>query len=379
MTRIAVIWSRFGPYHLARLKGAAEVGRVSGVELFGVEVASSDRQYAWDKVDGAEGFHRPTVFPDANYNDLSARKIYEGVFRTLDRIDPTAVATNGWSVAEAQAGLMWCRRRKRRCVVMSETKADDSPRVAWKEFVKRLIVHRFDAALVGGRQQAEYLVALDYPRDRVHFGYDVVDNDFFTSGAARTRANRNNSRSAYGLPDKYFFACSRFLPRKNIDGLLRAYAIYRLWGSKPLWGLVIAGSGEEEARLRALERELDLEGVVWPGFVQYSELPLYFGLASAFVHPAKSEPWGLVVNEAAASGLPLLVSRKVGAAYEFVQEGKSGFLFDPTDPQDIAQTLARAARQKTHQRQTMGSSAQQTAFQWGPDRFGAGLLAAAGL
>jgi glycosyltransferase involved in cell wall biosynthesis len=350
------------------------------VELFGVEVASSDRQYAWDKVKGAEGFHRPTVFPEANYHDLSARQIYEGVFRTLDRIDPTAVATNGWSVAEAQAGLMWCRRRKRRCVVMSETKADDSPRRhAWREFVKRLVVHRFDAALVGGRQQADYLAALDYPRDRVYLGYDVVDNSFFASCAARTRSDQGNLRSAYGLPAEYFFACSRFLPRKNIDGLLRAYAVYRARGPKPLWGLVIAGSGEEESRLRALERELGLEGVVWPGFVQYSELPVHFGLAGAFIHPAKSEPWGLVVNEAAASGVPLLVSRTVGAAYELVQEGKTGFLFDPTDPQDIAQTLLGAARRTIQQRQTMGSTAQQTAFQWGPDRFGAGLLAAAEL
>jgi glycosyltransferase involved in cell wall biosynthesis len=379
MTRIAVIWSRFGPYHLARLQGAAEAGRASGVDLFGVEVASSDRQYAWDKVDGAEGFHRSTVFTEANYDNLSARQIYEGIFQTLDRIDPTVVATNGWSVAEAQAGLIWCRRRKRRCVVMSETKADDSRRRAWKEFVKRLIVHRFDAALVGGRQQAEYLVRLDYPRDRVHFGYDVVDNDFFTSSVARTRADRDNLQASYGLPDEYFFACSRFLPRKNIDGLLRAYAVYRARGPKPLWGLVIAGSGEQEGRLRALERELGLEGVVWPGFVQYSELPVYFGLASAFVHPAKSEPWGLVVNEAAASGLPLLVSRKVGASYEFVQEGKNGFLFEPAEPHDIAQTLLGASRRTIKQRQSMGSRAQQTACQWGPDRFGAGLLAAAGL
>lgn len=354
------------------------MGRASGVEMFGVEVASSDRQYAWDKVDGAEGFHRLTVFPEANYSDLSARQIYEGVFQTLDRIQPMVVATNGWSVVEARAGLMWCRWRKRRCIVMSETKADDSPRRAWKEFAKRLLLHRFDAALVGGRRQAEYLVALDYPSNRVHFGYDVVDNDFFASGAAKARADRDNLRSAYGLPDGYFFACSRFLPRKNIDGLLRAYAIYRARGAKPLWGLVIAGSGVQEASLRALERELGLNGVAWPGFLQYSELPVYFGLASAFVHPAKSEPWGLVVNEAAASGVPLLVSRKVGSSHELVQEGKSGFLFDPTDHQAMAGFLIRIARVTTTHRCAIGRRAKQIVSAWGPERFASGLLAAAG-
>lgn len=379
MIRIAVIWSRFGPYHLARLKGAAEVGRAQSVEVFGVEVAAIDRQYAWARVGGAEGFHRVTVFSEGNYHDKSAREIREGIFRALDRIDPAVVATNGWSVAEARSGVSWCCRRKRRCVVMSETKAGDHRRVAWKEFVKRLILRKVDAALVGGRAQAHYLTTLGFPRERIHLGYDAVDNAFFASCAARSRADRDYLRSSLSLPSDFFFACTRFLPRKNVDGLLRAYAMYRAEGAMPLWGLVIAGSGEDENRLRALERGLGLEGVVWPGFVQYSNLPVYFGLAGAFVHPAKAEPWGLVVNEAASSGTPLLVSRTVGAAYEFVQEGESGFLFDPTCVKDIAGALLKVAARTAEQRQTMGSCAQRIAANWGPERFGSGLLAAAGL
>jgi glycosyltransferase involved in cell wall biosynthesis len=262
---------------------------------------------------------------------------------------------------------------------MSETKADDHPRVPWKEFVKRLIVKKFDAALVGGRAQADYLVALNYPRDRVYLGYDVVDNDFFAARAARSRADHDHLRSILRLPDEFFFACTRFLPRKNIDGLLRAYAMYRAEAARPLWGLVIAGSGQEGNRLRALERELGLQGVAWPGFVQYSELPVYFGLASAFVHPAKSEAWGLVVNEAAASGTPLLVSRTVGSAYELVCDDANGFLFDPTDVADIASALLRVTQRTSGQRDAMGANAQRIASAWGPERFGSGLLAGAGL
>ena len=91
---------------------------------------------------------------------------------------------------------------------------------------------------------------------------------------------------------------------------------------------MVLGSGVEETYLRRLAVEIRLKGVVWPGFVQYDMLPVYYGLASAFVHPAKSEPWGLVVNEAAASGLPLLVSRTVGAQYELVEDGRNGYLLD---------------------------------------------------
>jgi glycosyltransferase involved in cell wall biosynthesis len=344
-----------------------------------VEIAAKDRQYAWDKVDGAEGFHRVTVFPNGNYHDKTAREIRKGVFRALDRINPVVVATNGWSVPEARSGLAWSRRRKRRCVLMSETKADDHRRLVWKELVKRFILKKVDAALVGGRSQADYLTNLGFPRKRIHLGYDVVDNAFFAGSAAKSRANRDHLRPSLGLPKDFFFACTRFLPRKNIDGLLRAYSLYRTRATKPLWGLVIAGSGDEEGRLHTLERELGLQGVVWPGFVQYSELPVYFGLAGAFVHPAKSEPWGLVVNEAAASGTPLLISRTVGATYELVRDGENGFLFDPTNVEEIARTLLKVASMTVARREAMGLQAQQIASAWGPERFASGLLAAAEL
>jgi len=262
---------------------------------------------------------------------------------------------------------------------MSATKVNDRPRAAWRELVKRFIVGRFDSALVGGPAQADYLVKLGLSRDRIHLGYDVIDNEFFAKSAALARAGRETLLTQLALPNQFFFACTRFLPRKNLDGLLEAYALYRAKAPRPAWGLVIAGSGEEELRLRALERKLDLQDVVWPGFLQYADLPVYFGLADAFVHPAKLEAWGLVLNEAAASGTPLLVSRTVGAASELVRDGESGFLFDPTDKADIAAALLKIATKTQDQRNAIGSTAQRIASEWGPERFGAGLLAAAGL
>src|SRR5262249_7670950 len=153
---------------------------------------------------------------------------------------------------------------------------------------------------------------------------------YFQQGAERARARAGEIRQQLGLPRNYFFACTRFLPRKNIDGLLFAYAAYRARCRAP-WGLVVAGSGMESLRLRDIERSLGLAGWRWPGFLQYDQLPLYYGLAGAFIHPGKAEPWGLVLNEAAASGLPLLVSHTVGAGYELLRSGENGFHFDPFD------------------------------------------------
>src|SRR5262249_21156236 len=148
---------------------------------------------------------------------------------------------------------------------------------------------------------------------------------------------------------------------------------------KAPWGLVIAGGGPELTRLREIERSLRLEGVIWVGFLQYDQLPIYYGLASAFIHPAKSEPWGLVVNEAAASRLPLMGSDRVGARYEFLKSNQNGFLFDPYDPNSICQSLIRMTECSDESRARMGGCSFEIAKDWGVDRFGRELLAACSL
>jgi glycosyltransferase involved in cell wall biosynthesis len=376
--KIAVIWARFGPYHLARLRGLADCGAAVGHAVVGLEIAQQDH-YAWDQQAGAEGFARHTVFPEARYDALTPRQIHRGVAQALDRIQPDAVAINGWSVPEARAALAWGRRRGVITVLMSETKEDDGdgPRRWWKEAIKGWLVRRCAAALVGGRKQADYLVKLGFPRARIFLGYDAIDNDYFARETAQVREQQEETRDRLRLPELYFFACTRFLPRKNLDGLLRAYADYRRVSQETPWGLVIAGSGEEQDNLRALQAQLALDDAVqWAGFVQYDALPAYFGLASAFVHPAKAEPWGLVVNEAAASGLPLLVGNTVGAGYELVREGENGFLFDAARDDDLTRALRAVAEASPEQRAVMGERSRRIVADWSPRRFGEQLLAA---
>jgi glycosyltransferase involved in cell wall biosynthesis len=381
--KIAVIWMRFGAYHLARLRGLAAFAAPAGHQIIGLEVASQDL-YAWELQTGAEGFARQTLFTDRAYQELSAREIRSKVLAALNQLRPNAVAVNGWAVPEARAAMAWCQRNKVPVVLMSETKADDGAgaRSWWKERVKSWLVQRCDSALVGGRAQAEYLTTLGFPYERIFLGYDAVDNDYFAAGAARVQAQTAQLRAQAGLPEKYFFACTRFLPRKNIDGLLRGYSAYRVacleTGAAAPWDLVIAGSGDEDTALRELATRLRIDGVQWAGFVRYNRLPLYFGLASAFVHPAKAEPWGLVVNEAAASGLPLLVGRTVGAGYELVQDGVNGWRFNASNDEDITHALLAVASLPEEKRAALGRRSYEIVADWGPQRFARGLLDAVG-
>ena len=377
---LALLWMRLGPYHLARLQAAAALFSARGIAVHGIEVAGTDSVYAWDAAPGADGFARHTLFPASAYEDHSPREIASAVMALLERLQPGAVAINGWGVPEARAALRWARRRGTRAVVMSETLDPGPGRNPAKELAKRWLVGQFGAALVGGRPHADYVERLGMPRDRVFRGYDVVDNEHFMRGADAARANDARLRAELALPPRYFFCNTRFLPRKNIAGVLRALALHRKRLGDRAWSLVISGSGETEASDRALARELGPAlgpgAVTWTGFLQYPELPARYGLASAFVHAATHEPWGLVLNEAAAAGLPLLSSRAVGSAHELLEEGRNGLLFDPGSPESIARAMDRMALMPEGERRAMGEASRVIVGRWGPGRFARGLARA---
>lgn len=371
-----MLWSRFGPYHHARLRGLREAVDAS-VSVIGLEVASSD-EYAWVYDVGADSVKPVTMCPGDSYEEVSAHRVALATYRHLSALKPTVVVVNGWGTAEAVSAIAWCRWTGVPCVVMSETKSDDVPgqRAGWKEYLKGVMVRNCDAALVGGNKQAEYLVNLGFPSERIFLGYDTVDNSFFESRSRLAIEESEAMTAEYGLPTHYFFTCTRFLRRKNVDGLLRAYSAYRNRCKSSPWGLVIAGSGEEENSVRELERSLGVAGVKWVGFVRYDVLPVYYGLASALIHPAKQEAWGLVVNEAAACHLPLLVGDKVGARYELLRDGGNGILFEASSDDDICRAMCEFSALPAEVRAKMGQISHEIVSHWSPKRFGEQLLAA---
>lgn len=369
----AVVWQRFGSYHLARLRGAADVLRGYGWRVVGLEVASRD-EYQW-RPSADTSVARRTLFADLDYTSLGAPQIRRAMARALDDLRPDAVCVNGWAVPEAVAALQWARRSGARTILMSET--FESSRNPLKRAVRRWRVGRCDAAVVGGRLHARYLQDLGFDPRRIELGYDVVDNAHFGSSAPGTTPWHAD------VPDgRYFFANTRFLERKGIDALLRAYAIYRSRAAAATapWQVVISGSGEMEASWKRLASSLGLAGLVyWPGFLQYEALPVAYQAAGAFVHPARNEPWGLVVNEAAAAGAPLLLGRRVGAACELLRESVNGYAFDPDNVNEFAEALSRMAGLPEPERRAMGAESRALVSAFGPQRFGDAVRRALGL
>jgi glycosyltransferase involved in cell wall biosynthesis len=262
--------------------------------------------------------------------------------------------------------------------MMADSTAADAVRRRHREAIKRLVVRLFNAALVAGAPQSDYVRSLGLAGDRVFCGYDTVDNGHFAHGAQRVRADAPLWRERLGLPKRFFLAASRFVAKKNLPRLLDAYAAYRQRAGPDAWHLVLLGDGELRPAIERRSARPDLAGrIMLAGFRQYDELPAYYGLASAFVHASTTEQWGLVVNEAMAAGLPVLVSERCGCAADLVHSGINGFTFDPCDSQALGALMHRVAALTEERRAAMARSGQRIIAAWGPERFADGLIQAA--
>lgn len=372
--RLIILFDNFGPYHLARLRATRARGRAAGLTVGGLEAMGQSEDYAWSTGSHDERDSIFTIFPGNTPLKRGALTIGARLWSTLNKINADSLAICGYQGVMPLTALLWAKVHGKIAVMMSESSYGDQPRSYWREWSKRQIVSRFDAALVGGRQQKEYAALLGIAAERIFLGYDVVDNEHFSHGAAMVRQKANFYRQQCNLPEHYFLTVSRFIGKKNLPFLLEAYARYRQMAVTDHWDLVLCGSGPLEAALRDQARQMP--GVHFPGFKQASELPIYYGLASTFILPSSHfEQWGLVVNEAMACGLPVLVSRACGCAPDLVQEEVNGFSFAPHDVEALARLLLRISSGEMDLA-AMGQASRHIISALTPDLFAANLLKA---
>jgi len=372
---IAVVFHYIGPYHHARLNAAASRLSVTGFEWL------AKAHDAWGKAGSDARYHKVSLFPEAAHNNLGSSQLRRAFWSALEQANPDVVAVNGWNDFGSLVAADCCVRRGIPMVVMSESALQDEPRTWWKEMIKRRVVGVYSAALVGGQRHVEYLVELGMPRDRIFTGYDVVDNAYFRRRAEEVRSQKSDVRKQYGLSENYFLASARFIEKKNLPTLIRAYAAYRQKSEasgNPPWDVVLLGDGPLREALNSQLSTLNLHAHVHlPGFKPYDELPVYYALAKAFVHASTTEQWGLVVNEAVASGLPVIVSERCGCVPELVRG--NGFTFDPIDERELPSRLLQIASLSDDERRSLGDASYRIAENFAPEHFGEGLEQAAKL
>ena len=345
---IAVQYPSFGPQHPPRLRAIARFAPNSNCRVVAMEMFAKDSDYEWDPVVlEKETFERYTVMDCESAVGRRNRSILKrAVFKALDNIRPDVLVVNGWGHRESRISLAWCRKVKCRIVMLSDSVRDNVPRCFWKEMYKKWLLRSIQAGFAAGTPQARYLNHLGIPLEGIFYpGSTVVDNEYWTEKKQQVVKNKEKLRLLYGLPERFFLCVARFVDFKNIPFLIRSYAAYRSLAGKQAIGLVLCGSGPQKGNIIKTIKDFNLKEVYLAGFRQVSELPVFYGLADCFIFPSsRFEPWGLVVNEAMASGLPIIASSMTGCAEDLVHDDANGYVFDPEDENGLADIMFKTTR-----------------------------------
>ncbi len=371
--RVAVIWIDWYPYHVARFRGLDSApglqSKVVGIELVGGMGVHTGLKFREDlPVDIAV----TTLQPNTSWREVNKGRLALQVWRHLSERNPEVVLVPGYYTLPAIAAALWARLHGRISVLMMESTAGDHPRNWWKELPKRLALRLlFSWAVTGGKAHVAYLRQLGFPANRIVGSYDVVDNAMFREGTRALRVGMTPLAEANAESPSFLFV-GRLSEEKNVSGLLAAWRQYREHGG--MWPLVLCGDGPER---NVLQREANASGygaeVRFAGLKSLRELLPFYAHAGCFILPSTREPWGLVVNEAMAAGLPVLVSQHCGCVPDLVDQGRNGFCFDPLDIDELTKLLHRMEQMAETQRVAMGRASEEIVSRYSPEGFGASI------
>ncbi|ARK11437.1 glycosyltransferase family 4 protein [Fibrella sp. ES10-3-2-2] len=259
-----------------------------------------------------------------------------------------------------------------RVVLQNESTSLDNPRTGWREQIKRAFVKQCHGYFCFGSRAADYLVQLGANPSRILVANNaVVDNAFLQETYTANLPSREQQQSALDLAPRNIIYVGRLIAIKNLTALIQAFAEACQANPTANWGLILLGEGDQKSALQQQAHALGLSHKIrfLPG-CNWQDVPRFLALADVLVLPSQSEPWGLVVNEAMACGLPVLVSDRCGCVDDLVQDGQNGYRFDPDQPGQLADRVGRLLRASASDLTSMGAASTRIVDRFNPDTVG---------
>jgi glycosyltransferase involved in cell wall biosynthesis len=310
--------------------------------------------FTWDS-SVTDGYRFRIVSDNHVGTDVSSRNFWgahaRGIGRALEESSPDVVLLPGWHSATYLRALYFCRRRGIPILFRGDTHLGNRP-PGWKGSLwrarTRVLLRAFDGYLAVGTRVREYLKSLGVPDSQIFNCAHCVDNDFFYESTApyRNSERRRELRRSFGLGSDDFVAlfAGKLEANKRPGDVLEAAA--RMGNG---FSVLMVGTGELGGSLRAQAERLNVK-LLSAGFLNQTQMGQAYAASDCLVLPSAGESWGLVVNEAMATGLPCVVSDRVGCAPDLVKGGETGFVFPMGDIESLvsALNLVKQAKEQGH-------------------------------
>jgi len=338
-----------GDYHRARVR---EVAALFGAEnIWAGDLGTSDGVYGWESGNGYGHYFR---LSDRTVEKVGAIESWRAFRKLVRKEQISHVCIPGYGRVAYILMMIWSRFSGRKILMFAESWY---PGRRMADKLKGWFIRRFtDRLLVSGeRARTFFRDHLHYPSDKILSGYSVVDNSHFSAWSGER-----------SFPP-HLLCVARFSGEKQPLMLIRAFKKSKL---SEKWRLIMVGGGPLKSKMLKLAEDSNIAIVDW---LAYGELPGLYGRASCLVLPSRFEPWGLVVNEALAAGLPVILSDQVGAAPDLLREGTNGWQFQHNKEQDLVEVLDLLSEQQPEQLLEMGKLSREIIMEYSPEKWAACL------
>jgi glycosyltransferase involved in cell wall biosynthesis len=361
--KIVAIHTDFRIYWPARLRHLSNSLQKRGDSLTVIEIAGRGSAYAFAEEAGKAGMDWICLFPNERMEDLDPATAKKAAMAKLDELNPDVVMAGAIAFTSGAAAVDWAKRNRKAVVIFDDSKKEDVKRNRLVDAIKRVIYASVDAVFCPAEDwQATYRY-WGFRKAAVFCGVDVVDNAFW---------RKDIPGELPGLPGKYFLTAGRQVKRKNFRTVIDAFVEIKKNPEYSNLALILAGDGEERTSLEDAVPETDRPSVYFYPFQSQSSLRTLYRQAQAFILPSTSEQWGLVVNEAMASGSPVIVSRPCGCVKSLVAEGENGLVFSPENTSELAACMEKILRLSSGEWQAMRAKSLEIIARWDLDRFSQG-------
>ncbi|HEY6253087.1 MAG TPA: glycosyltransferase family 4 protein [Candidatus Angelobacter sp.] len=371
--RVVLITEIIAPYRIPAFNALAQH---RGIDLHVIFLAENDRTQRQWLVYKAEIRFPYQVLP--SWRRRVGRHSFLlnwGAEMALRRAAPDFIVCGGYNYLASWQSMSWARRTRVPFSLWTEsTTRDFRNRYALIEFLKTTFLRGCDAFVVPGKSSVEYLRNYGVPEEMIYTAPNAVDTQFFAQRAEVIRKEAAMHREDLRLPARFFLFAGRLVKEKGIFDLLRAYGALAPEIRKHM-GLVFVGDGPERLALLQRAAAVNPGSIQLVGFAQREHLAAYYALADVFVFPTHTDPWGLVVNEAMACGLPVVSSSAAGCVADLVESGWNGRVFSAGDVGQLACAMDELAR-NAELRSLMGQRSRDRIEQYSPEAWAAGMAGA---
>jgi glycosyltransferase involved in cell wall biosynthesis len=295
-----------------------------------------------------------------------------GAFGALRRFAPDVVVTSELGPRTAFAAAYAALHRVPLVIWSYQSRTAAAVAPVWQRALRCALLARADAVVGMGVQAREVLRGLGVPDTQLFDAPNAHAADWWQQrlAAVDVVAERLALRASLGARTHVALAVGRLEPAKGVRPLLAA------WQSLPDaartdWTLLFVGDGSLAGEVDRARRANTAGAIARLPALRPDALAAVYAASDLLVFPSLGDPWGLVVNEAMACGLPVLCSRLAGCADDLVAPGETGWLFDPTDAAEFRAALARAFDEPARDR--IGAHARDVAKRFGPATLANGL------